>query len=107
MKKYEGELTRNYVDGFFCMTKEAVSYEECVRFYRTVPRKVYDITNALEHMSDEELDKLMKYITRLTKKRIIFGELTVKQTLKRIKDITSREKILYNKMKNKNSVEQD
>lgn len=107
MKKYEGELTRNYVDGFFCMTKEAVSYEECVRFYRTVPRKIYDITNALNNMSDEELNKLMKYITRITGRRIIFGELTVKQTLKRMKDITSQEKTLCNKMKNKNSVKQD
>ena len=74
MKEYEGELTRNYIDGFFCATKEAVSYEECVRFYRTVPRKIYDITNALECMSNEELDKLIKYITRITGKRISFSE---------------------------------
>ncbi|MCQ2735468.1 MAG: hypothetical protein MJ212_05950, partial [Alphaproteobacteria bacterium] len=90
------------------ITKKQLAHEIGCGRKAPITRAAGDnITNALNNMSDEELNKLMKYITRITGRRIIFGELTVKQTLKRMKDITSQEKTLCNKMKNKNSVKQD
>ncbi|MBR1824996.1 MAG: hypothetical protein IJ770_00215 [Alphaproteobacteria bacterium] len=51
---------------------EFIRVEESMVFARFVPRKIYDITNALKKMSDKEQIKLMQYITHLTKQRITF-----------------------------------
>ncbi len=49
-----------------------VRIEENVKYYRHVPRYIYEITQALYALSEEEQIKVAKYIERLTKKRITF-----------------------------------
>ena len=49
---------------------------EHIEHYRYVPSKIHEITQALYRMSEEDQIKVMKYITRITRKRIIFQALT-------------------------------
>ena len=78
MREYTGEITHDTLDGYFSELSDYVSFAETVKFYRSVPRKIYDIDHALAMMSDEEQIKVMKYITRITNKRITFKLLAPK-----------------------------
>lgn len=59
-----------------------VTITEMIKHYRTMPQKIYEITQALDFLSDEEQIKVMKYIVRLTHKRITFRSLIRKQSKK-------------------------
>lgn len=61
-----------------------VCVEEMVSVHRYVPQKIYEINKALYCMSDEELLKIMKYITRITDKRCTFRSLAKKMSNKRL-----------------------
>lgn len=59
-----------------------VRIEENIKHYRYVPQKIYEITQALDYLNDEEKIKVMKYIVRLTHKRVTFRSLERKQSKK-------------------------
>ena len=61
-----------------------VRVEEIIKHYRYVPQKIYEITQALDYLSDEEKIKVMKYIVRLTDKRVTFRALERKQSKKEL-----------------------
>ncbi len=46
---------------------EIIEYIEHARY---VPLKVYDLSNAAEMLSDEEVEKVKRYIERITNKRV-------------------------------------
>ncbi len=46
---------------------EIIEYIEHARY---VPRKVYELSAAAEMLSDEEVEKVKRYIERLTDKRV-------------------------------------
>ena len=43
---------------------------EHIEHARYVPIKVYDLSNAAEMLSDEEVEKVKRYIERITHKRV-------------------------------------
>ncbi len=57
---------------------------EHIEYYRYVPQKIYEITQALYMMNAEEQIKVMRYITRITSKRITFQALSRCQSNKRV-----------------------
>ena len=59
-----------------------VTITETIKHCRTMPQKIYEIMQALDCLSDEEQIKVMKYIVRLTQKRITFRSLACKQSKK-------------------------
>ena len=59
-----------------------VRIEEKISFYRYIPEEIYEITQALDALSDEEIIKVMKYIRRITKKRFNFQALARKPSKK-------------------------
>ena len=61
-----------------------VRLTETVECYRYVPQKIYEINQALNGMSDDELIKVMKYITRITAKRYTFRSLQKPISKKRL-----------------------
>ena len=52
-----------------------VRVTETVKYYRYLPQKIYEITQALYCLDDDELIKVMKYISRITDKRCTFRSL--------------------------------
>lgn len=59
-----------------------VRVEEIIKHYRYVPQKIYEITQALDLLNDDEKIKVMKYIVRLTQKRVTFRSLERKPNKK-------------------------
>ena len=52
-----------------------VRVEEIIKHYRFVPQNIYEVTRAFDLMTEEEQIKVLKYITRITNKRITFRAL--------------------------------
>lgn len=78
MKKYIGKLELS-TSPFNPYTPDGeVQIEEHVVFYRHEPYLFHELKNALKRMSNEEQIKVMRYITRITNKRIKF-ELLIKE----------------------------
>ena len=71
-----------------------VRIKEIITHYRYVPQIIYEVTHACDMMSSEEQIKVLKYITRLTAKRITFRSLarkpTKKQLFRAIKKVDAR-----------------
>lgn len=59
-----------------------VRIEEIIKHYRYVPQKIYEITQALDLLNDNEKIKVMKYIVRLAQKRVTFRSLERKPSRK-------------------------
>ena len=82
------------------MTEDSFSHDgtvtmtEYIKHYRTMPLKKYEIMQAFDEMSDEEQIKVLKYVTRITNKRITFRALqkpmSKRTFLRAIKRIDSR-----------------
>lgn len=61
-----------------------VTVVEYIKHYRVLPQKIYEINQALGCLNDEELIKVMKYISRITNKRWTFRSLMPKVSKKRL-----------------------
>ena len=59
-----------------------VRITEIITHHRYVPQKIYEITQALYEMSEDQQIKVIKYIIRLTGKRTNFKSLTPKMSKK-------------------------
>ena len=49
---------------------EMVRVADFIEHYRYVPQKTYEVAQAFDEMSNEEQIKVLKYIVRITHKRI-------------------------------------
>lgn len=52
--------------------------------YRSVPKRIYDIEQALYRLNDIELDKVARYIGRVTQKRVVVYEKSCKVNKKKL-----------------------
>ncbi len=77
MKKHFGKLEHSISPLNPYTPDGEVRVEEYVVFYRREPYLLHELTRALQRMSNEEQIKVMRYITRITDKRIKF-ELLIK-----------------------------
>lgn len=66
----------------FFQSDGMVRVVEHIEHYRYVPSKIYEITQALYMMSEENQIKVMKYITRITGKHITFRALAKPKSTK-------------------------
>ncbi|MBQ9270683.1 MAG: hypothetical protein IJ218_00235 [Alphaproteobacteria bacterium] len=74
-----------------------VRVADFIAHYRYVPQKTYEVTQAFAEMSDEEQIKVLKYIVRITNKRITFRSLekpmTKKQFFQAMDKFTAKQKL--------------
>ena len=67
-----------------------VRVSETVTYYRYVPQKIYEIDMALNYLNDDELIKVMKYISRITDKRCTFRSLQKPMSAKQLSRAINR-----------------
>lgn len=67
-----------------------VRVSETVTYYRYVPQKIYEIDMALNYLNDDELIKVMKYISRITDKRCTFKSLQKPMSAKQLSRAINR-----------------
>ena len=68
--EYDGRLVHDGCIDVRHTLDNTVLIEENVRFCREIPKNIYNIDLALKFMKEDEINKLVKYIMRITNNRL-------------------------------------